>query len=439
MEYLRDLIVIFALAIGAVVIFNRLRLPAIVGYLVAGAVAGPNGLQLVEGVEEVRILAEIGVALLLFTIGIELSLTHLARLRRTLWLGGSLQVLLTIAFTGMVGLALRLPWTQAVFLGMLVALSSTVIVLKLLSERGELDSPRGETALGILIFQDLCIVPLTLLTPFLSGAVPHLAEVAWVIGKALAVLGAAILASRYIVPWVLSQVVATRNREVFLLTIILLCVGTAWLTGQAGLSLALGAFIAGLVVSESEYSHQALGEILPFRNAFNGIFFVSIGMLFESRTLLEHPLATGLGVLALVFGKAAITAAVVLVLGYPLRVALLTGLGLAQVGEFSFVLATAGTASGIMTDQLFQFFVGAAVLTMAATPLLWGWSSYLSDHLSSRLRAWRSPFQRDIVVPPSPGELSDHVIIVGFGVNGKNLARVMQRVEIPFVVVEINP
>lgn len=438
MDYLRDLIVIFALAVGTVVVFSRWGLPAIVGFLFAGALAGPNGFGIVQRVEQVRVLAEVGVALLLFTIGIELSLAHLNRLRRILWLGGGLQVSLTIFLVLLVGLGLGMAGKQAVFLGMLVALSSTAIVLKLLAERGELDSPRGETALAILIFQDFCVVPMTLVTPFLAGNVFHAGELLLAIVKALIVLGMALAASRWIVPWALSQVVATRNREIFLLTIILFCMGTAWLTAEAGLSLALGAFLAGLVISESEYSHQALGEILPLRNAFNGIFFVSVGMLFNVQTFLGSPLGMGLGVVALVISKAAVSTGVVLLLGYPFRVALPAGLGLAQVGEFSFVLAMAGVASGVLTESLFQIFVGTAVLTMAGTPLLWTVGTGLAQRFSAGLPTWVLPRREGLPAPP-PTSVRGHVVIVGYGINGRNLARVMRNVEIPYVVVESSP
>ena len=438
MGYLRDLIVIFALAVGIVVIFSRLRLPAIVGFLFAGALAGPNGFGVITAAEQVEILAEVGVALLLFTIGLDLSLAHLNRLRRVLLLGGGSQVLLTTLLVFSIGIAVGMFWRQALFLGMLVALSSTAIVLKLLAERGEIDSLRGETALSILIFQDLCIVPMTLITPFLAGGDFRHEELLFAIGKALAVVVLAVLASRLVVPWILAQVVATRNREIFLLTIILLCIGTAWITAEAGLSLALGAFLAGLVVSESEYSHQALGEILPLRNTFNGIFFISVGMFFNVETFLDFPVGMSLGVLGLVLGKAAVIVATLILIGYSVRVALPAGLGLAQVGEFSFVLAMAGVSAGVLSESLFQMFVGMAVLTMAATPLLWAAGNRLAQQFSTEFPGWRH-LHRGEPAEPFREKLYDHVVIVGYGINGRNLARVMQSVEIPYVVVEMNP
>ena len=440
MDYLKDLIVIFTLGVGVVVVFNRLRLPAIVGYLVTGMIVGPHGLQWIEGIERIEVLAEIGVALLLFSIGIEFSLAHLARIRTALVFGGGLQVLLTVSVVAAVAMALLLPWQQGVFLGMLVALSSTAIVLQLFAQSGSLDSVQGQTALGILIFQDLCVVPMTLLTPFLSGEPVELREVVIVAGRALLVVLLAVVAARFLVPWLLRQVVATRNREVFLLTIVLLCMGTAWLTAQAGLSLALGAFLAGLVVSESEYSHEALGEILPFRHAFIGIFFVSVGMLFDVRTLFVSPTMLLAGVAALVAGKALVAAGVILLLGYSLRVAVNTGLGLAQVGEFSFVLATVGIASGVMSDSLYQLFIGAAVLTRTSTPLLWGFSTRLSERFAAwKQPAWMHRLRREAATSAAPAKLKDHVIIIGYGVNGRNLARVLERVQVPFIVIEMNP
>jgi CPA2 family monovalent cation:H+ antiporter-2 len=438
MDHLTNLMLIFALSVGVVVVFNRLRLPAVVGYLVTGAVAGPHGLGWVTGAEAVETLAEIGVALLLFTIGVEFSLEHLAHLRKLLFVGGGLQVGLTIAAIALPGLLWGLLWERAVFLGMLVALSSTAIVLKLLADRGEMDSPHGLASLAILIFQDLCVVPMVLLVPLLAGEVFSIEALLVVMGKALLVVGGALVGTRVVVPHFLRYVVATRNRETFLLSIILISMGTAWLTAAAGLSLALGAFIAGLVISESEFSHQALGEILPFRNVFSGIFFVSIGMLFNGRTILESPLAIGTGIVGLTLAKAAILAGLVLALGYSLRVALLCGLGLAQVGEFSFVLASVGRSSGLLSESLFQLFIGAAVLTMAATPLLWWISRRAVERFPETASGWMRQTQ-DGMLSRTMEERKDHVIIAGYGVNGRNLARVLRQVQIPYVVIEMNP
>ena len=352
---------------------------------------------------------------LLFTIGIELSLAHLFRMRVTLWLGGGLQVACTVVLVALVALPVLPSWKQSVFLGMLVALSSTAIVLKLLSERGELGQPARANGAGDID---------------LSGPVhrahdaPHALFVrrsGWRGGSGpgggQGRLGrGGVSAGR---PDRRSLVPPPSGRHAepggFLLSLVLLCMGTAWLTAQAGLSLALGAFLAGLVVSESEYSHQALGEILPLRHAFLGIFFVSVGMLFDGRTLMIAPWNIAVGVAALVAGKAAITAGVSVVLGHSRRVSLITGLGLAQVGEFSFVLATVGLSSGVITEPLYQLFIGTAIITMAATPFLWGLSARLSQWLTSWQPSWIGGSQEAPGGSAGSSELQDHVIIVGYG------------------------
>src|SRR5688500_2075972 len=260
---LRDLLVLFGLGVGVVVLFHRVRIPPIVGFLITGVVCGPYGFGLIRGVHQVEALAEIGVVLLLFTVAIEFSIQQLMRIRRFLFVGGGLQMRLTLLATMLLARLAGLAWPVAIFLGMLVALSSTAIELRLIADRGEMATPAARAALAILIFQDLCIVPLVLMTPYLGGTGGEPVTILWVGVKALLFLTGAVIAARYVVPRLLRTVVDTRKREVFLLTIILLCLGTAWASSRIGLSLALGAFIAGLIISESEYSHQALGEMLP--------------------------------------------------------------------------------------------------------------------------------------------------------------------------------
>ena len=437
--FLHDLLTVFGLGVAVVLLFHRARVPPIVGFLITGILCGPYGFGLVAEQTQVEAMAEIGVVLLLFTVGIEFSVQQLARIRTFLLVGGGLQIALTIgAVFAVARLAGELS-RPAVFLAMLVALSSTAIVLRLLADRGEIDSPHGQASLGILIFQDLCVVPMVLLTPFLSGQGADASDAVGVVVKALLFIVAAVAASRYVVPRVLHHVVGTRRREVFLLAIILLCLGTAWASARVGLSLALGAFIAGLVIADSEYSHQALGEILPLREVFNSLFFVSIGMLFDVRTVLAKP-ALVLGALALVVTiKTVVTTSVSLALGQSLRVALLAGFALAQIGEFSFVLSKVGVTSGLLDVAHYQLFLAVAVGSMALTPLLVGAGPRLAARLEgvapARLAAGRAaPLALHTGEP-----LVDHVIIIGYGVNGRNLARVLGRVGIPFVVVELNP
>jgi CPA2 family monovalent cation:H+ antiporter-2 len=441
MNFLQDLLTLVGLSVVVVLTFHRANLPPIVGFLITGIVCGPFGFKLVGSVHEVEALAEIGVVLLLFTIGVEFSIQQLMRLWTFLLLGGGFQVLLTIAATMLLTRTLGVSWAVATFLGMLISLSSTAIVIRLLADHGEIDSPHGRAALSILIFQDLCIVPMVLLTPFLSGQGGDLTGIAWVMGKALLFVGAAIIAARYLVPWLLYQAVKTRKREVFLLTIVLLCLGTAWATAKVGLSLALGAFIAGIVISESEYSHQVLGEILPFREVFNSLFFVSIGMLFDVRTLLSSPFIFVEDLLAVIVVKASVVVVVTFLLGQSLRIAVMTGLSLAQIGEFSFVLSQIGLQVGLLDAHLNQLFLAVAIGTMAITPGLHALGPRLATWLEGRtLGRWLAGWASSISSNHHSGlQLEDHVIVVGYGVNGRNLARVLGYIRISYIVIEMNP
>ncbi|MFN2398652.1 MAG: cation:proton antiporter [Gemmatimonadaceae bacterium] len=439
--FLLDLLILFGLGVTVVMAFHRLRLPSIVGFLITGVVCGPYGFGLVKGVSNVESLAEIGVILLLFTVGIEFSMQQLLRVRKFLFLGGALQVALTVGATTLGATALQLDWRVALFLGMLVALSSTAIVLRLFADRGETDSPHGQAALGILIFQDICIVPMVLFAPILAGQGTGYGAIAIIAAKAIAFVAAAVFAARYVVPRVLGYVVNTRKRETFLLTIILLCLGTAWASAQVGLSLALGAFIAGLIISESEYSHQALGEILPLREVFNSLFFVSIGMLFDVRTVLANPATVLTALIVVILIKTSVTFVVTFGLGQSLRIAIIAAFGLAQIGEFSFVLSKVGSELGLLNERLDQLFLAVAVGTMAITPALHALAPRLAQMLEHRApRRWVTGRALPAVTVPAIADPPrDHTIIVGYGVNGRNLARVLASVNIPFVVVEMSP
>jgi monovalent cation:H+ antiporter-2, CPA2 family len=437
---LRDLVIIFTLAIGTLLLSHRLRLPAIVGLLMTGVVVGPYGLRLVRDIHTVESLAEVGVILLLFTIGIEFSLNALLSLKRIVGIAGTLQVGLSIGTAYVTARMLGRSPAEAALWGFLLALSSTAIVLKLLGEHGETDSPHGRIAVGVLIFQDLSVVPMMLLLPMLAGGGETSgASLGWVIAKALAVLMAVLVGARVVIPPLLHQVVRTRSHELFILSIVLLCFGTAWLTSLAGLSLALGAFVAGILISESDYGQQALADVLPLRDLFSSLFFVSVGMLFNVQFALEHLVIIIVMVLGILLGKGLIGTVATIAMRYPPRVAILTGLALAQIGEFSFVLARTGLSTGLMTDALYQTFVAAAVVTMLATPFLLRIAPALADG-AARLpmpkwfhRGIQSEVDQRIV------RLKDHVIIVGYGLNGQNVARALTAAGIPYVVLEMNP
>lgn len=447
-DILKDILIIFGISIAVVFICRQLKIPAILGYLLTGVLAGPNGFSLISGVHEVELLAEIGVILLLFTIGIEFSLKNLIRIRNTLAIGGGLQVVLTILVfflitrLDLVGAQDGNSFEEAVFMGFLIALSSTAIVLKLLQERGEFVSPHGRTTLGILIFQDIVIVPMILVLPFLAGSsAESSASVLEILVKVVVVVLMVFLGAKYVVPKLLYHVAKTKSRELFLLTIIVLALAVAYLTYMAGLSLALGAFLAGLIISESDYSQQAFGNVLPFLDVFTSFFFVSIGMLLDVEFLISKPVIILLIAVSVVLIKTLLATIASLALGYPLRTSLLVGLTLSQVGEFSFILSKEGQSLGLISEMNYQLFLAVSVLTMAATPFIIAAAPRIADiilrmPLPTRLKAGLKPQEKE---KESIADIKDHLIIVGYGVNGRNVARAARFAKIPFEVIELNP
>lgn len=438
-EVLKDIEILFGLALVTVVLFRKLLFPSIVGFLVTGILAGPHALAVINNAHDVEKLAEMGVVLLLFTIGIELSLKELMRIKHLLLWGGGLQVGITILAVLMSGAMLGYSPQQATFFGFLVALSSTAIVIKLLIDSGEADSPPGRMAMGILIFQDLCIVPMVLVTPLLAGSGTGIQGVMTIIAKAVVVVLAAHFGSRFLVPWIFSQIVRTRSRELFILTIIFIGLGTAWLTSLAGLSLALGAFIAGLAISESDYSHQALSDIIPFREAFMSLFFISVGMLLDPAIVLRYPLQITALVITILLIKSLVTTGAALALGVPLRIAIITALSLAQIGEFSFVLSQVGVKAGLLSPELYQIFLAASIATMGLTPLCIKFAGPVADYFAGILPHNWSKGRGVLAKHEKPLALNDHMIIVGYGVNGRNLAQVLTKIHIPYIVIETNP
>jgi len=355
---LYDIILILGLSIAVLFVCHRLRIPTIVGLLLTGVLAGPHGFGFLKAVHEVEILAEIGIVLLLFTIGIEFSLKKLLQIKKTVLMGGSLQVLLTLLATFFIFRQLGQTFGSAMFISFLVALSSTAIVLNLFQERGEVDSPQGRTTLAILIFQDVIIVPMILFTPLLAGSAGNQSQSIILLAvKGIGIISLVLVSARWIVPKALYQITKTRHRELFLLSVVVICLGIAWLTSTAGLSLALGAFLAGLIISESEYSHQALGNILPFRDVFTSFFFVSIGMLLDISFFLQQPVLILLITLGVLTIKSIIAGFTTLLLGFPIRMGILVGLALSQVGEFSFILSKTGIEHGLLSRDIYQIFL----------------------------------------------------------------------------------
>ncbi|MEJ2009011.1 MAG: cation:proton antiporter [Acidobacteriota bacterium] len=440
-DLLGDLLILFGFATLIAVILRRARQSAIVAYLLTGIVVGPSGLHLITNREAIEIMAEIGVALLLFTIGMEFPLTKIVAMRKLLFGAGGRQVLLTIA--AVLGLAYLAnhPWRQGIYWGFLVAISSTAIVLKLLLEREELDSIHGRAIVGILLFQDLCVVPMMAILPALtapSGEI--LLTVVYALVKVIAAGALILFAARYFFPVLWSRIVQVRTNEIFIIAAIFFSLGTAWASAAMGLSLALGAFIAGLALSESSYAHQIHAEILPFRDSFNSLFFISVGMLLDVNFVEKH-WAMVIGVAAAIFGLKALTGlSAVLSMGFATQKSLMVGLSVAQVGEFSFVLLHQGERLNLVPAGEYQIFLAAAIITMMLTPTL----IQLSPHIATRLpemqrlrRFFPEPGELELAAQATP--LHDHVIVCGYGLNGRQLAHALRRKGISYLVLELDP
>ncbi len=437
-EVLKDLVVILAAAVAVVAVLRKLGVPSIAGFIVTGALIGPGALGLVDDTEQVRVLAEVGVVLLLFGIGLELSLSRLRRLWKVIVLGGGLQVSATVILTTIVAMVFDLPWTSAVFLGCVIAVSSTAVVLRGLAARGELNAPHGRLAVGILVFQDLCVVPMILAVPFLAGEGGSTREVLITAAKAVAILAGVLVAASVVVPRFLAFIAETRQRDLFVLAVFLICLGTAWVVSLAGVSLALGAFLAGLVVAGSEFRHQALSDLIPTREVFASLFFVSVGMLLDVSSLLSHWMETAGLLVAIVLGKFAIILFTSLALRFPLRVAILSAAALSQVGEFSFVLIDAASDTSLLGPELSHNLLVAIILSMLLTPL----AIAMGPHLASN--AGRVPWFNRLLGADPPGvdadePHSDHVIVAGYGLAGHVICQALRTARVPYVAVDVNP
>ncbi|NGX58645.1 MAG: Glutathione-regulated potassium-efflux system protein KefC, partial [Chlamydiae bacterium] len=436
---LRDFVIIFGLAIIVLLVCHRLRIPTIVGFILTGVLGGPHGLGLVRAVGEVDTFAKIGIILLLFTIGMEFSPRRILAMRKSFLVGGFLQVGFTVLGGFIAAQLFGRPVPESIFLGFLLSLSSTAIILKLMSDRGEAKSRHGRIILAILIFQDIAVVLMMLLVPFLAGKGEiSLEQVLWVVGEGALIIVAAFVFALKVVPPVLDLVARTRSRELFLLAVLTICFSVTWLSSLAGLSISLGAFLSGMILSESEYRHQALGNILPFQDIFTSFFFISIGLLLELDFFFFNIftiVGLCLGVLVL---KTLVAGASTLVLGMPLRTAILVGFSLSQVGEFSFVLVNAGIESQISEPYLYQLFIAVSLLSMLLTPLLVTIAPHFANFVSKFPLSERLVTGKVQYVKEERG-LTDHVIIAGFGVSGKNLAKSCQISGIKYCVLETNP
>lgn len=443
---LQDIVIILGLSIFIILLFQKLKVPSLLGFLLAGIIAGPHAFNLISSTHEVELLSEIGIIFLLFVIGIELSIRELLSMKRTVLLGGGLQVGGTIFITAVLAYLIGLPLSTAIFLGFLFSLSSTAIVLKMLQEKGEITSPHGRISLGVLIFQDIIVVPMMLFTPLLSGEATNVLETIGILLLKIIVLGVVIyFLARFVVPRIFSMVVKTKSRELFILTVVVFCFAVAWLTSSVGLSLALGAFFAGLIISESEYSHQATANVLPFREIFISFFFISVGSLLDLNFFFEHIINILLLVIGVVLLKMIIIAATVILLKYPPRIILMTVFSLFQVGEFSLLLSGVGLENNIIPQNIYQYFLAISIISMGLTPFIISaspkWTYFLlRAPIPSRVRQRLDNLRKSSVAEPvSEKSLEDHLIIIGYGINGENIAKAAKSAEIPYIIADADP
>ena len=441
LSLLASMAIVLGVALVGGMAARLLKLPVILGYLLSGIVIGPYGLKLVREVGDVETLAEIGVVLLMFTLGIEFSLRTLRQIGKVAIFGGAAQIVATVALGLLVGWLLQWSLTEAVVFGCFIALSSTIIVLKTLMERGELGSPHGRVMIGILLVQDLSVVPMMVILTSLGDTGTALwGALGWAALKAVLFLGVIFALGYWVLPLVMRRVVGGRSRELFLLTVVCLSLGAAFGADYVGLSAALGAFLAGLLFSQSEYAHQALADIRPLRDIFAILFFVSLGMLADPGFIAQNPGEVGAVVAAIVLGKFLITALVPWVFGYSAKTSLFAGSGLFQIGEFSFVLAALALEMDIISNDLYSLTLAAAVITILLTPFGMGLTSKIYHRLIRLERA--SSFLAARLDPTALGQgrqLSGHAVICGYGRMAKSLGQVLERRNFSYLVIDIDP
>lgn len=433
-------------AVLGVVTCRSLKLPPMLGYLAAGVLIGPHAMALAQNSEGVRHLGEFGVVFLMFAIGLEFSLPKLLAMRKQVFGLGLMQVLLTMAVVTVGGVALShwvggiwdMGWQTALALSGVLAMSSTAIVVKLMAERAELESEHGRRVMGILLFQDLAVVPLLILIPALGSASEHLLPaLGWALIKAVVLVGLLLTGGQRFMRWWLTLVARRKSEELFMLNLLLITLGLAWLTELAGLSLALGAFIAGVLVSETEYRHQVGTDIRPFHDVLLGLFFITIGMMLDWHILVDR-WALVLALLAVpLLVKAVIILVLARLMGATTGVALRSGLFLAQAGEFGFVLLSLTQENGLVQPALMNPILAAMVLSMLATPFLIMYSNRIVMKLVAS--DWMQQSLQMTTIARKTINTSKHVIICGYGRCGQNLARMLEREGIPYMALDLDP
>ena len=441
-ELFTDIVIIFVGAFLGGMVAQTLRLPTLLGYLAVGMAIGPHALAVIGNVEEVTVLAEFGVILLLFAVGIEVSFRDLRRIGKVAALGGLAQIVGTCAIGYLIGVQL-FGWTteQAFVFGMVVSLSSTMVVLKTLTDRGELSTVHGRVVTGILLVQDLAFIPMIAILPALSsqGVGLDLADLGFGILKAIVILGLMAALGWKVIPWLLGRVAHLGSREIFILATVAITFATAAITQMVELSAALGAFVAGLVLSESDFGRRVLSEVIPLRDTFAALFFVSLGMLTEPSFLVEN-FDIVLAVVAIaIFVKFALTAVLTRSFGYLPHTALLAGLGMGQVGEFSFIVTDSASTLGIVDQDFLSLIVVSAVLTMALTPWIIAGGNRLVTGLGQRVHILRPYRLGDDRSEERRPQLRDHIVICGLGRVGSLVADTLNENNVPFVAIDLDP
>ncbi len=433
-----DLLIIFSLALLANLIFQRFRIPSILGFILAGVLAGPHVFGLETNPKDLELLSEIGIMLLLFTIGIEFSIKDLMKIRKTVFLGGGMQVSVTTLLVFAVAYSLGYTWQLSVFFGFLVALSSTAIVLKVMQEQSTLTKPFGRGSLGVLIFQDLIVVPMIMIIPFLTGNMSDPGtELLWMLVKVIALILFTIFGSRYLIPPLLHAVARTQKQEFFLLTILIIGFGVALLTEWLGLSLALGAFLAGLIISETDYNHEAFGNIVPFRDIFTGFFFVLIGMFLNLNFMIENVWLIIILTFSAVLLKTIIASSSAYLSGYRMGIAIIMGFSLSQIGEFSILLAQTGIQYELISEYYYQLFLSVALISMILAPFIIKLSPQIVAKIfTSSFYHTRLKVSSDERSTENYNKLENHLVIIGMGVNGHNIAHAAEYAKIDYVIID---
>lgn len=439
-EILKDIVIILALSTLVNFIFTKIKIPTLVGYLLTGILAGPSMLGIIGSQYEIEVMAEVGVVILLFTIGLEFSLKHLVKIRKIVFFGGFIQVSLTVLLTLSLASSAQIDWKGALFTGFLIALSSTAVVLKVLQDRSEVTSNYGRTVVGILIFQDILLIPLLLFTPFLKGDQDNFGtELYSMTIKAVFIIAFVVAGNKWLMPRLLHWIALTRNQELFLMSIFLICLSVALFTSQLGITLAFGAFLAGLMISESEYSTNAFGNLIPFRDTFTSFFFVSIGMLLDLEFVYRNFGIVLLAVLLVVFIKMIIGGLTAFLMGHTFRGTIMVGFALCQVGEFSFILSKLGVSYQIISNYHYQLFLAVAIITMSISPLLIQAGNPLAGLLlklpiPDLLKNGLFPLPQ-IEIP----DLSNHLVIIGKDSRAINLAMMAKCNKIPYISIIFDP